>query len=175
MRVTGDGRDSKGIAQHDIRGLSADARQGRELLHRARDLAAEVLDDLARGPLDADGFVVVEAAGADVLLDLFQIRVGPIGGGFIFPEQLRRDHVDPDIRALGRENRRDQQFQRVGEMQRDSGIGVGLLQDRQNLLDPLGRGGLIEDLRLAGVPLDRLGCLGGFFLPCHVFPSPVAF
>ena len=173
MGVTGDGGDSKGIAQYDIGGLSADAGQGGELVHRARDLAAEVLDDLARGPLDADGFVVVEAAGADVLLDLLRIGAGPIGGGFVLPEQLRRDQVDPDIRALGGEDRRDQQLQRVGEMQRDRGIGVGLLQERQNLLDPLGRGGLIEGRRLAGVPLVRLGRFGGFSLPCHRVGPPV--
>ncbi len=173
MRVTGDGGDSKSIAQYDICGLSAHARQGRELLPRARDLAAEVLGDLARGPLDADGFVVVEAAGADVLLDLFQIRVGPIGGGFVFLEQLRRDHVDPDIRALGRENRRDQQLQRVGEIQRGPGIGVGFLQDGQNLLDPLGRRGLIEGGFRPAVVLVRLGCLGFFLLPCHRLGPPV--
>ena len=128
--VAGNGGDPESVAQHDIGGLSADARQRQELLHGGRDLAAEVIDDLAARALEVDGLVVIEAAGSDVLLDLLQVRRGPIGRGPVLLEQVFRDQVDPDIRALGGEDRRDQQFQRIREMQRDGGVGVGLLQDR---------------------------------------------
>ena len=134
VRVAGDRRDPEGIAQHDIRGLSAHTRQGHEFLHRAWDLAAEVLDDLAGGSFDVESFVVVKAAGPDVLLDLPEVRVGPVGGGSVLLEQVLGDQIDPDVGALGRQDRRDQQLQRIGEMQGRGGIRIGLFQNRQYLL-----------------------------------------
>jgi hypothetical protein len=41
------GRSVEGIPKDDIGGLARDAAEGEQFVHRARDLAAEVLDDRA--------------------------------------------------------------------------------------------------------------------------------
>ncbi len=78
--VAGDGRDAEGVAEHDVGGLAAHARQRHKLFYRVRDFAAEGIDNLATGPLDAHRFVVIETTSLDVFLDLPEVRVGPIGG-----------------------------------------------------------------------------------------------
>ena len=64
------GRDSEGCSQHHVRGFAGRAGDGQQLFDIARDLAAEIGQDLARGSDDRFGFVVEESGGADVLRQL---------------------------------------------------------------------------------------------------------
>jgi hypothetical protein len=58
-----------------------------------------------------------------------------IFGATVFPEQVSRHDVDPLIRALRREDRRDQQFKRRRIVQRTTRVRVGALE----LTDDLAR------------------------------------
>ena len=58
-----------------------------------------------------------------------------MGRSGVVAEYGRGDLVDPDIGALGRKHRGDQQLQGVGEVQGDVGVPVMLLQQLQNGAD----------------------------------------
>ena len=75
--------DAEGRSQYHVGGLSCYAGQGEQLLHGARNLAAEVLDDLRRGADDALRLVAEEAGGTNLLLQLLlrRGRRNPAGWG----------------------------------------------------------------------------------------------
>jgi len=98
--IAGDAGDAEGVAQDAIGGLSPDAGQGQKLFHRVGDRAVVMLDNASACAFDIEGLIAVESRGSDVRFDLLQIEFGPVGGGFIFFEQVRRDFVDLFVRAL---------------------------------------------------------------------------
>ena len=62
---------AKARPQDDRRGLAPDTLERRELLHRLRDLALMMLDELLAHFLDETSFVAVRSAGVDVVFQLF--------------------------------------------------------------------------------------------------------
>ena len=100
VRIAGDTGYAEGVTQDAIGCLSPDAGQGQELFHRAGDRALVVLDNAGAGAFDIEGLIAVESRGANVRFDLLQIEFGPVGGGFVFFEQVRRDFVDLFVRTL---------------------------------------------------------------------------
>ena len=132
--------DVKRVAQHDIGGLAAHAAQLRQFLHRARHLAAVLFHERLATGLDALGLVAEEAGRLDGLLQFGQRRPGVVGGGAILLEQVRRDQVHALVGALGREDGRHQQFERVGVVQFAMRVRVSLLQAGDDLPEPGGFG-----------------------------------
>ena len=65
--------------------------------------------------------------------------LGVVGGGAILLEQLRRDQVHALVGALRRQDRRHQQFERVGMVQFAMRVRVSLLQAGDDLLHPGGQ------------------------------------
>ena len=90
-----------GVAEHAVRGLAADPRKGSELRHRSGNLAVVIGNQRTRQADQAAGLVAEEPGGSNDLLDLRLLRlrererIGPA------PKELRGDHVDPHIGALG--------------------------------------------------------------------------
>ena len=85
-------------------------------------LAVVLLDQHAAGGLDVLGLVAEKAGALHGLFQLGQRRGGEMGRTGILAKQRRRDHVDPLVGALGREDRGHQQFQRRLEVQRALGL-----------------------------------------------------
>ncbi len=136
MRIDDDaGGDAVGRPEHDIGGLARRAGHGEKLLHGARDLAAEIVDD---PPGCADNrlrFVIEESGAADVLRQHLGRYRREVLGRWIFREQAGSDFVDALVGALCGENRRDQQLPWVPMMQRAGRVGVHTVEAPQNLLN----------------------------------------
>lgn len=74
---------------------------------------------------DGAGFVAEEAGGTDDLFQITQRGRGEVRSSLVTGKQRRGDKVDASIRALGTENRRHEELQRVFVAQSATGIGVG--------------------------------------------------
>lgn len=122
------GRNAKGGAQDDVGGLATHARQldqrGQVLGH----LAAMFSDQAAGGAGDALGLVAKEPGALDGPLEVGRAGGRQGLGVGVFGKQVRRDHVHPNVGALGREDGRHQQFQRRTKHQRTVGVGIGRLE-----------------------------------------------
>lgn len=112
-------------AEDDVGGLAGGAGNGDEFSEGLRDLAFEFCGNCPGCSLDGFGLVVEEACGANEGFKFGQCCLGHGGGGGEAFEQLRCDHVDADVGALGGEDRRHKQFPggAVGEGALDGGIG----------------------------------------------------
>ena len=68
---------AEGIPENDIRGLSADARQGDQFLHRVRDLFAEALGHGFAAGDEMFRFVLKETGGTNELFEFRKIEPQP--------------------------------------------------------------------------------------------------
>jgi hypothetical protein len=102
------------VCDHDVRRLPRHAGERRELVDRERDLAAEVLDDLSGRADDRLRLLPEEPGGINDLLDVGRVRGGERLGIGVGAEELRRDLVDRFVGALGGQDCRDEQLERLG-------------------------------------------------------------
>ena len=100
-------RNPESTAQHYVGRLSRGAWNGKQLLHRPRDLAAEFLDEFLAGADDRFRLVAKETGRANFLLDFRGVGVRQILWCRIFREERLRDDVYDGIRALSGKNRRN--------------------------------------------------------------------
>ena len=89
-------------------------------------------DDFARFT-DVPGFVAKEAGSMNERFDIFRFRPGKLIRSPILPEQRRRDDVDHLVRALRREDRRDQQLQRIRKVKSTLRIRIRSFQSGDDL------------------------------------------
>ncbi len=129
------GRDSERGAEHYVRRLPRGAGDREEFLNGAWDLAAEISQDFSSGSDHRLRFVVEEPRGADILSQLGLIDVREILDGGVFTEQAGGHFIYALIRALSRQNGGDEEFPRVGVMERTGGAGVHLIENREDLPD----------------------------------------
>src|SRR5687768_13922341 len=122
------------MAEDDVRGLASDTRKFHELVHRLRHLALVVLDHLARHPDERSGFRAEETGGLDLRLEFVGGRLRERRSVGIALEQCRRHLVDAFVRALRREDRRNQQLVGVGEVQFSVRIRMLRRKRREDLL-----------------------------------------
>ena len=103
---------AEGVPEHDIRGFSANARQGEQLIHRVRDLFAEVLgQDFAAGD-EMFGFVLKETSGTNELLEFRKIGRSQLCRLPIPLKECWSDLVDSLVGTLGGEDRGHEQLPR---------------------------------------------------------------
>ncbi len=137
--------DPEAVPEDDIRRLPRDTAQREKCLHRARNFAAKPLDQDARRFVDRAGLRAEEADRADVGLDLRGRDTGVVGGRWEGFEEPGSCLVDRNIRALRRENGRDQEFVRLRPVEFAVGIWKALFEGRKKFE----RAGLLRG-RLAG-------------------------
>ncbi len=77
MGIDDDTGLAEGISENDIRGLSADARQGDQFLHRVRDLFAEALGHGFAAGDEMFRFVLKETGGTNELFEFRKIEPQP--------------------------------------------------------------------------------------------------
>ena len=99
-------------------------------LRRARHLAAEPLAHRLGHADDRGGLRAEEPGRHDDRFHLGAIGARVVGGGRVLGEQHRGDHVHPLVGALGGQDRRDQQLERVGEVELDVRVGIQLVSSR---------------------------------------------
>ena len=115
---------TEGGAEDDVGRLAPHAGKVDQLLELIRHPAFVLLDQYAAGGLDVFGLVAEEAGALHGLFQFGQRGGGEMGRIGVLAKQRRRDHVHPLVGALGREDRRHQQFQRRPEVQRALGLRV---------------------------------------------------
>ena len=120
--------DAIGVAQHDISSLARHAWQRQHLLHCARHLAAIAGNQALRGGAKVFGLVAVKSGRFDVLFQLFLADGRVILYAAILLEEANRDKVDALIGTLSRKLCSNQQFKRVGEVERTFGVGIQAAQ-----------------------------------------------
>jgi len=116
---------------HDVCGLPADTGERLERLSFARHRTTMLSDKAARGIDDVFRLHAIEAARLDDLLDIRligkgkRLRIGVAG------EERRGREVYPCVRALRRENDRDQQLERILVVEGGDRMRVGRREDRE--------------------------------------------
>jgi len=131
----------EGVAQDDVGGFAADATKIGEFFHRCGNFAGVFFDNVGGGFAEGFGFVSEKAGGLDDGLDVLLRGLGQGGGGGIFFEEDRSNHIDTHISALGRKNGGHQQFKGVFVMQGAVGVRVEALEQGDDLRGALLFGG----------------------------------
>ena len=138
MRVDGDPGNPEGMAEHHVRGLAAEPRQGDQLGQGGRELAVEPLHQRLTEPDQRAGLVPEEAGGLDHLFQLGPRRRGVVGGGAIAGEQRRGDHVHAGVGGLGGQDGGHRQLQRRGEVQLAVRVRIAQFESAGQLPGPAG-------------------------------------
>lgn len=123
------------VAQNYIRGFAPNAIQLRQLFHGAGHLSAMTLDEFLAASLDIPGFIAEESESLDASLKVKQVGICEIRSAAKFFEQVHRHDVDLFVGALRRQDRGDEQFERVGIIQFTVRIGIGRGQGRNYVPD----------------------------------------
>ena len=124
-----------GYAEDDAGGLAGGTGDGEEFGHGLRDFAVELLGDDAACALNRLGFVVIEAGGTDEFFEGFDWCCGHGCGRGVGGEEFRGDHVDADVGALGAQDGRDEELPGVFVDEGALDVGVGVVEDLQDLSD----------------------------------------
>ena len=111
-------------AAHHVGRLAPHPGHGDEVLHGRRDLAVKRSTRAWAMPIRLPGLVLVEAGGADQLLDLVGPGDGQVLGRRVPGEQRRGHHVHPGVGALRRQDGRGQQLVGVAVVELAAGVGV---------------------------------------------------
>ena len=117
---------SKCVAEHDIGRLAPHTMQGREFIHRLRNFAAVLRDDVCACRTNRLCLVAIEPGGLHRLFDFLLRGSREIARGFILFKQRRRDHVHPLVGALRGKNRRDEELQGIRKIELAMRIRVNL-------------------------------------------------
>src|SRR5690606_27579268 len=134
VRVDDDAfRLAERVAQDDVRGLAADAREADQRVHLRRDLAPVLVDQRVRHRDQVPRLAPEEAGRVDELFDLLLLRAGQVLWCRVPREEGGRDLVDPLVGALRREDRGDEELERVLVVER--ALGVRILR-REAVQDP---------------------------------------
>ena len=125
--------DAEHVAQDEVRGLAPDARQGRQLLHRTRQLAAVLFQQHLRAGYDVARLGPVEAAGADVFLDLSDVGAREALQRGETLKKGGRDLVDALVGALGGKAYGKEQLVVLSPIERARGLRIFLQQQAHDL------------------------------------------
>ncbi len=127
------GRDAKRIAEDDVRRLAGDAAEREQLNHRLRNLAVKYVDHpLTRG-LNILCFVSKKTGRVNVLFEFLLRNCDEISRTVILTKKVGGDNIDAYISTLRREDRRDQQFERIGVNESAMSVGISLFQAPDDL------------------------------------------
>lgn len=106
------GRDAKSISQYNIRGLSSHAAQTQQVIHFLGNLTAININDPLAGSLNVLRLVSKESGRVNIPFQFDLGNTDVILGTSVLSEEVCRNDIDPDIRALCREDRSYQEFER---------------------------------------------------------------
>ncbi len=148
---------SKCIPQNDIRRLASHPGQCSQFLQSPGDLSRVSFQNLSRRTADRLGLVSVKSRRSDQRLNFVRRNGGEIFHLRAASKQRRSHEIHPDIGALRGENRRNQQLQRVGEVQ----LAVRIRINRRQT--PGQNPSAFRTLQLSGtrcfqIPRDRSTC-----------------
>ena len=121
------------FTQHHFGGLPADPRQADHALERSWKLPAMVGDQRPSSVTKGSGLVPEESCRVNDFLDLRHISSGHRLGSRPEPKKLRCYQIDPNVGALGRENRCRKELPGCFEIQLTPSIRIEQIQTPGNL------------------------------------------
>lgn len=123
--------------ENDIRGFAGNAAEGEKPFHRVRDAVLKPIADELRGHGNRFGLGAVESGRMHHLLELEKGNPREVDGCLVRFEIRPHGLVHPLVRALGRENDRDQELERCLVFQGHASVWIGALEAADNGRDPL--------------------------------------
>ena len=123
------------ISKQQIRRFPTYTGQPQQLLHGAGDLSTVVAEQHLAGQHNIPGLVLVEAAGADIVLYIFNGGRRHGFQGWIGCKQGRGHQIHPGIGALGRQPHGDHQLIVLFVLQRADRVWVGVFQSGNDTAD----------------------------------------
>ena len=118
----------EGIAEDDVGGFPAHAGELVEMFHGPRNLAAVIFDQGGGAAADGFGLGAEESGGADEAFELGGRDFGKMLSCGAALEKGGRDFIDPVIRALGGEDRGNEELEGILVVEFAMGGRVGLLK-----------------------------------------------
>ena len=134
--VDSDRLPAESIAEQNVGGLPPHARQGQEIVEPVWNSTFEARDDRRAAALDQFCLVAVKIDFPDIVLQLPFRRPRVVARATILLKETPRDLIDKIIPRLGRENQSNQEFQRIGELEIEFRVGMGSVQDLNDLAGP---------------------------------------
>ena len=157
MGIDGKSRLAECVAEHHVGCFSADAGEHEQTFHRVGEFAVEVLDNCLCRLQDMIGFRPVESAGEDGLFELIPVAVRERFGVRPAFEEITGDHVHTFVRALGGQDRGDEELERRHVFQK---AFLGAVNGQQFVVDLFCQCGFHDD---AGSRTARAGGYGRMF------------
>ncbi len=124
VAVHRESRNTEGVPKDDIRRLSSNARQPDKVIHSGRHGSGVAVYYGRSHPDQRPGLGSEESRWLDEALQFFWFGSGQSRRIRVAREQRGGDGVDPLIRTLSGENRRDQELVRVFEHELRKGSGM---------------------------------------------------
>lgn len=125
VRIDDDARcDSECVAHNDVCGLSCNSAERKQVIHRIWDVAAVNINYASARGLNILGLVSEKSCRVNVPLKLGRGGVQERLWAAIFPKKVGSDDVHSGIRALGRQDRCDKEFEGVCMV--ESAVCVGI-------------------------------------------------
>ena len=133
MGVDDDTRGGETLAEDDVGGLAADARERGEGVHGGGDPSVEARDDIPGAAEEAFGFLTEEAGGADEGFKVSGVGLGEGGGVGVSGEEGRGDEVDAGVGTLSGEDGGGEELEGVSVVEHAAGVGVFVAEQLQDL------------------------------------------
>jgi len=137
MGINDDTGLAEGIPENDVRGFSADTRQGDQLIHRVRNLFAETLGHGFSACDKMPRFVLKEAGRTNELFKFRKISLRQLCRVPIPPKERWSDLVDSLVGTLGGEDRGHEQLPRGTMVEFHSRAWHRALKGPRNLSETL--------------------------------------
>ena len=135
MAINANAGDGEGVSEEDVGGFATDTGKFEEVFEFFGDCAVIFFGENSAGALDALGFHAATENGAEFLLEFGEGNTGPICGGFVFFEEGWCDFVDHVVAVLGGEDEVNEEFEGIGKIEGELGVGMGLAQEGEDAGD----------------------------------------
>ena len=131
--VDADRLPAEGVAENHVGGFAPNPGERHKIVQPIRHFALVACDNFAAAVVNRLGLVAVEIDFANLFLEYRNRSAGVVFRRSIFFEQLDRHLIDEVIASLRRQDQRDQQFKRIGEIEIEFGVGMDCLKPVDDL------------------------------------------
>jgi hypothetical protein len=142
----------KGIAENDVGGFATDAGKGDERVHGLGHFTGMLIDEKAAAGADIFRLGAIKADGTEVVLERGGIGFGVVARRRVFLEERGCDFVDLHVGTLRGEDGRDQELERIREIELAMGVRINARKDFAERLRAGGGVRFFHDYNLSMAP-----------------------
>jgi len=133
VSVDADRLPAEGVAENDVGSFAPHAGKRHKIVQPIRHFAPVACDDFATAVVNRLGLVAVEIDFMNLFLEYRKRNAGVVFGRSIIFKQRDGNLIDEVVASLRREDQRDQQFKRIGEIEIEFGVGMDFVEPVKNL------------------------------------------